>query len=67
MKEAPSVFEYIALHADDYIFGHLNATRTDDGLRIGLSHCLLGDYLDEDELIRAVGVMVSMPTVSMTS
>jgi hypothetical protein len=60
VKETPAIFEYIALHADDYVFGHLNATRTDDGLNIFLSHCLLGDYLDEEELVRTVGVMISI-------
>jgi hypothetical protein len=58
VKETPQVFEHIALHADDYMFGHLNAVRTDDGLRIFLSHALLGDYLDEQELLRAVGGML---------
>jgi len=58
VKETPEVFEYIALHADDYMFGHLNAVRTDDGLRIFISHALLGDYLDEQELLRAVGAML---------
>jgi hypothetical protein len=58
VKETPEVFEYIALHADDYMFGHLNAVRTDDGLRIFVSHALLGDYLDEQELLRAVGAML---------
>ena len=53
------MFEYVALHADDYIFGHLNAVRGDDGLLICLSHALLGDYLDEDELVRAVGAMLA--------
>lgn len=60
VKETPEVFEYIALHADDYIFGHLNAIRTDDGLRIFLNHGLLGDYLDEEELARAVGAMLGV-------
>jgi hypothetical protein len=59
VKETPQVFEHVALHADDFMFGHLNAVRTDDGLRIFLSHALLGDYLDEQELVRAVGAMLS--------
>jgi hypothetical protein len=54
VKETPQVFEYVALHADDYMFGHLNAVRTDDGLLIILGHELLGDYLDEQELVKAV-------------
>lgn len=59
VKESPEVFEYVALHADDYLFGHIHATRLDDGLAIGLRHVLLGDYLDEDELGYAVGGMLS--------
>jgi hypothetical protein len=58
VKETPEVFEYIALHADDYMFGHLNAYRGKDGLSIFLSHTLLGDYLDEQELFHAVGGML---------
>jgi hypothetical protein len=58
VKETPQVFEYVALHADDYMFGHLNAVRGNDGLVIYLSHALLGDYLDEQELLRAVGAML---------
>jgi hypothetical protein len=58
VKETPQVFEHIALHSDDYMFGHLNAMRGDDGLMIMLSHTLLGDYLDEQELLRAVGAML---------
>ena len=58
VKETPQVFEHIALHSDDYMFGHLNAVRGDDGLMILLSQSLLGDYLDEQELVRAVGAML---------
>jgi type III secretion system-like peptide-binding chaperone len=60
VKETPQVFEHIALHADDYVFGHLNVVRNDNGLRIYLSHTLLGDYLDEPELVRAVSVMLGV-------
>jgi Putative bacterial sensory transduction regulator len=59
VKETPQVLEYVALHADQYVFGHLSAARTNDGLIIWLSHALLGDYLDEQELLRAVGAMLS--------
>lgn len=60
VKETPELFEHIALHADDYIFGHLNAYRREDGIMISLNHNLLGDYLDEDELARAVGGMAGV-------
>jgi hypothetical protein len=58
VKETPQVFEYVALHADDYMFGHLNAVRSDDGLVIYISHALLGEYLDEQEIGFAVAGML---------
>lgn len=58
VEETPAVFEYVALHSDDYIFGHLSATRSGEDLSIFFTHSLLGDYLDEDELVRAVGGML---------
>jgi hypothetical protein len=54
VKPTPELFRYIALHGNDYIFGHLSADETDDGIMIMFTHSLLGDYLDEDELGRAV-------------
>ena len=60
VKETPEVFEHVALHSDDFIFGHLSAIRSDKGLLILFSHALLGDYLDEDELVKAVGGMLSV-------
>ena len=60
VAETPAVFEHVALHADDYIFGHLNAYRGDKGLIIYFTHSLLGDYLDEEELVKAVGLMLNV-------
>jgi hypothetical protein len=57
VKETSTVFEHLALHADDYHFGHLSASRGEDGLNIFLTHSVLGDYLDEAELCQAVGAM----------
>ena len=60
-KLTPSLelYKHIALHADDYIFGHLSAVETDEGIRVDLTHTLLGDYLDEEELHWAVGAMAN--------
>ena len=52
-KDTPALFEYIALHADDRVFGHLHAERTDDGVMVLNTHTLLGDFLDQEELERA--------------
>lgn len=58
VEETSEVFEHVALHGDDFIFGHLSAVRTDVGLDILFTHALLGDCLDEDELVKAVGGML---------
>jgi hypothetical protein len=50
------LFEYIATNANRYLFGHLSALRDDDGtVGVLLTHELLGDFLDPDELKIAVG------------
>lgn len=54
VKPIPELFEYVALHTDDRIFGHLHAHTTDDGVILGFSQRLLGDYLDEEELTHTV-------------
>lgn len=58
VKETPALFEHIALHKDEYLFGHLYAVRGEEGIIIGLRHVLLGEHLDEEELCRAVGSML---------
>ena len=58
IPETPAVFEYVALHADDFTFGHLGLSRTDTGLMLFFSHTLLGDQLDDQEVIRPVGMML---------
>lgn len=50
VNDSPELYKYIALHADDYIFGHLSLTKFEDGqLAIFFTHALLGDYLDAGE------------------
>lgn len=52
--------DYIAYGTDDYIFGHLGLAKMDDGTaNILFSHRLLGDTLDEDELMHAVAGVAS--------
>ena len=56
VNAGPELYEHIAFHADDYLFGHLSLWRQEDGrLDIFLTHNLLGDYLDQAELGFAVG------------
>ncbi|NCD18588.1 MAG: hypothetical protein EOL89_01170 [Actinobacteria bacterium] len=52
---SPELHEYIAYQTDGYIFGHLGLSKRSDGkVNILFSHRLLGDYLDEAELMNAV-------------
>lgn len=51
----PQLWQYVATHADDWLFGHMFAKLDDQGaVNIFISHCLLGDYLDPEELKAAV-------------
>ena len=60
VPESDDLFEFIALHADDYVFGHLSARRTKDGILVMFTHTLLGDYLDAEELIQAAVAVVGV-------
>ncbi len=46
----PELFEYIATNADNWMFGHLSAFRDEGTITIFMTHTLLGDYLDPEEL-----------------
>ena len=49
------LFRHVALHADDCRIGHLSAFENDRGsVNLFITHTLLGDYLDEDELVSTV-------------
>jgi len=61
---SPELFEHIATTADNYVFGHLSATKSDDSVSIMLSHNLLGEYLERDELKLAIsGIALSADDV----
>jgi hypothetical protein len=52
----PDLFEYVATHSDDWVFGHLSVVKDDDTGKcaIFMTHHLLGDYLDTEELRAAI-------------
>lgn len=50
----PEFYEYVALNADSLYFGHLSLDTNDSGGFLMVTHILLGDYLDADELLYAV-------------
>jgi hypothetical protein len=52
--------KWVALHSDDYLFGHFSLYQRESGeIDLYLSHRLLGDYLDEAEVEVAVSWMLS--------
>ena len=59
LAPTPELFRHVALHADDWHFGHLSLTEKDGKLTLWFTHSLLGDYLDVEELKTAVATMAS--------
>lgn len=58
IEESPEANQYVAFHADDYIFGHLSLGRDDFGkVNVHMTHHLLGDETTEEEFGR---VLMSM-------
>ncbi len=58
----PQLFEYIAKQGGNYYFGHLSAHDDQSApgkLFLLMSHTLLGDYLDEEELSSALYAMLN--------
>lgn len=55
LQESAELYKYVALHSDDYRFGRLYIVKVDDGtFTVGISHQILGNYLDQAELGYAV-------------
>jgi hypothetical protein len=58
----PELFRHVAFHADDWYFGHLSVTQPDEGddrVKLWLTHSLLGDYLDVEELKSALAALAN--------
>lgn len=51
----PELFQWMAESSDDYFFGHPILIGPDDEGRhiVALKHVLLGDYIDQEELLHA--------------
>ena len=61
VPESPQLLEHVAKESDSYLFGHLaiREDRDEPGRYLAVfTHALLGNYLDEDELINAVIAVV---------
>lgn len=59
VKPSADLNEFIAYQGADFIFGNLSLSQWSEGtVAVMLEHNLLGDYLDEAELGRAVAGML---------
>ena len=58
---SPELFEWVALNGGGYHFGYITAVEIDDGsITLAFKYSLLGNYLDEAELVNAIlAVMTS--------
>lgn len=59
VRPSPELYRHVALHANDLLFGFLNCTENEDGVMVLLSYRILGDYLDEEELLGGVIAVVA--------
>lgn len=58
---SPELFKWLAVNSGNYLFGHLEClmeSENDETCTVIFTHTLLTDYLDAEELRRAVGVVV---------
>ncbi len=58
----PELYEYVALHSDDYKYGILSVHKSNETDTVGslfFTYGLLGTTLDPDELKLAVGILVT--------
>jgi len=55
---SPALFEYVATEGQNYYFGGLHYVPGIEGGMLLFKETLLGDYLDEEELMNAVVAVV---------
>ena len=61
LADAPGsseLFEYVATHADDYLFGHLSCDRRGGLVYVFLTHVLSTTDLQEAELVECVDAVI---------
>jgi hypothetical protein len=57
LTPAPELYEYVALHSDDWVFGHMGMSISEGKAGITFSHTLLADRLDPEELQATVAAV----------
>jgi|GEM_PF-550816 len=60
-KATPELYEHVALHGSEWIYGHLSLQKTqaEGEVNVLFSHILMGDFLDPEELKQSVGALVT--------
>lgn len=60
LAPSPALFEWIATKGQDYFFGACHYVTMDDGMGLlTMEQTLLGDYLDEEEFMSALGALAT--------
>ena len=58
VPDSPELTRWVAIEGQNTFFGSASLRPMDDGLaEVWIGHTLLGDYLDEDELLNAVSAV----------
>jgi T3SS (YopN, CesT) and YbjN peptide-binding chaperone 1 len=60
LDASPALYEYVARHSGDWVFGALSVVDEEDGnMAVILRQTLLGDFLDPEELGAAVAAIAT--------
>src|SRR2546423_3749677 len=57
LTPSPELYEFVATHSDDWVFGHIALWEAEGPAALAFRHTLLADYLDEPELRSAVAAV----------
>lgn len=57
LTPSPELYEFVALHTDDWVFGHLGLSVSEGSAAVVFSHTLLADRLDPEELHATVAAV----------
>jgi Putative bacterial sensory transduction regulator len=59
LTPSPELYEFVATHSGDWVFGHLAMEQTDDKAAVLFRETLLADFLDQAELQTAVAAVAT--------
>lgn len=57
---SPELYRYVAEINRNYVFGKFSTRESEGKVTVSLTHALLGEYLDPDELKSALGLLAAL-------